>query len=100
MTTPSLFDAAPLVRQGRVRTRLRSLLADRRWHSTAELLTVAGSGVSSRLHELREGADGMPALDVVCERRGRVFWYRLEGEWVPGANLDGGSAEAPRAVTP
>lgn len=100
MTAPAQYNLTPIVRQGRVRTRLRSLLADRRWHSTAELLTVAGSGVSSRLHELREGADGMPAVVVVCERRGRVFWYRLEGKWVPGANLDGGAAEAPRAVTP
>lgn len=91
--TPALFDLAEVVQRNNHRMRLRTLLADQRWHSTAEVLHVAGSGVSSRLAEMRRGADGMPALDIACERTeaGR-YRYRLVGEFVPGRNPDPGGA--------
>lgn len=89
-------EAAAMVERATRRGRLRTLLADRKWHTTDELVRVAGSGVSSRLHELREGADGLPALVIDVERvprsRGDGTWrYQLTGEVVPGRNLDGES---------
>ena len=91
--TPALFDLKEVVQRNNARMRLRTLLADRRWHSTAEVLHVCGSGVSSRIAELRRGSDRLPALDVVCERTeaGR-YRYRLVGEFVPGRNVDDGGA--------
>jgi hypothetical protein len=92
------IEIGDVVSRSRSRARLRALLSDKRWHTTAEVLAAAGSGVSSRLREIRVGADGLPAWDVECERAGRGYRYRLRGEWIPGANLDGGAAEAARAV--
>ncbi len=61
--------------------KLRRLLADGEWHSALELHDTAGMRFGGRLHELRRGLDGLPALDVIGEARahaGRtVWWYRL-----------------------
>lgn len=99
MTTPALFDMREIVQRNTARMRLRTLLADGRWHGTAELLHVAGSGISSRIRELRVGADRMPALEIECAKDPRTgrWRYRVTGETIPGANLDGGALEAPRA---
>jgi len=59
-------------------TRLRKLLADGRWHSALELVEVGGLRYGGRLHEIRRGQDGAPALDVECEAReqgGRQVWF-------------------------
>jgi hypothetical protein len=60
--------------------RLRALLADGGWHSALELVDVGGLRYGGRLHEIRRGLDGAPALDVegeAREHRGRsVWWYR------------------------
>ena len=86
-------EARDLAQRETVRARLRALLADKRTYTTAQLVAVAGSGVSSRLHEIREGADGLPAwrIDVTRRQGDGVFLYRLAGEFVPGRNLDGES---------
>lgn len=60
--------------------RLRELLADGRWHSALELVEAGGLRYGGRLHEIRRGQDGAPALDVEAEGREhggrRVWWYR------------------------
>lgn len=57
--------------------RLRALLADGRWHDAPELVQVGGLRYGGRLHEIRRGQDGAPALDVEAEphaRGGRQVW--------------------------
>ncbi len=60
--------------------RLRKLLSDGAWHSALELVDVGGLRYGGRLHEIRHGLDGSPALDVEGEpqvRGGRPVWrYR------------------------
>lgn len=50
------------------------------WHSALELVEVGGLRYGGRLHEIRRGQDGAPALEVEAEARpqnGRtVWWYR------------------------
>jgi hypothetical protein len=61
--------------------KLRAFLADGAWHSALELVQVGGLRFGGRLHEIRRGLDGQPALDVETEARShngrRVWWYRL-----------------------
>jgi hypothetical protein len=75
------LDMGDLAARGTACARLRALLADGAWHSALELVEVGGLRYGGRLHELRRGADGEPALDVDAEarpHRGRqVWWYRV-----------------------
>jgi hypothetical protein len=69
--------------------RLRALLADGAWHSALELVERVGLRYGSRLHEIRHGLDGAPALNVEAESRsweGRRVWvYRLARGVAAGA---------------
>jgi hypothetical protein len=58
--------------------RLRTLLADGRWHSALELVEAGGLRYGGRLHEIRRGEDGGRPLDVEAEPRehaGRQVWH-------------------------
>ncbi len=71
-------EAGDVTARENARARLRKLLADGRWHSALELVDVGGLRYGGRLHEIRRGLDGAPALDVESEARplgGRNVWY-------------------------
>lgn len=79
--TPRLqLEAGDVAARGSACARLRALLADGRWHSALELVDAGGLRYGGRLHEIRRGLDGEPALDVEAEARehGRrqVWHYR------------------------
>jgi hypothetical protein len=92
-----------IVKRESKRAALRRLLSDRRWHTSTELERIGGRRYGARVQELRGGADGFPALEVACEALDAAsgeFRWKAVGEFIPGANLDGGALEAARAVTP
>jgi hypothetical protein len=80
MTAQLQLEMGDLAARGNACSRLRRLLADGKWHSALELVEVGGLRYGGRLHEIRRGLDGAPALDVEAEareHRGRqVWWYR------------------------
>lgn len=84
-----------LQKRGSKRAALRELLRDREWHTSTELERVAGRRYGARVQELRQGFDGIPALEIACERvhglDGEYRW-RLEGQFHPCCNLDAGHA--------
>ena len=49
--------------------RLRAVLGDSAWHSALELVEAGGLRYGGRLHEIRRGLDGAPALEVEAEPR-------------------------------
>jgi hypothetical protein len=66
--------------------RLRELLADRAWHSHAEMTQVGGARFGARLLEMRRGQDGGTPWDVEvrsAEDDDRRTEYRLKGEAAP-----------------
>lgn len=59
------------------REKLRALLADREWHTQAEMRAAGGDRYGSRLNELRR--DELLDVECKCIANG-VFQYRLRGE--------------------
>lgn len=71
---------------------LRQLLKDGRWHSMAEMLEAGGYRYTQRVKDVREGADGLPPLDIEAEGKGNVWRYR--------ARLQTSPKEAPPTTGP
>lgn len=56
-------------------TALRELLSDRKEHAGAELEAIGGRRFGARVHSIRRGEDGLPALQVECETRGSESYW-------------------------
>ncbi len=72
------LEAGEIVARDTACARLRALLADGAWHSALELVEAGGLRFGGRLHEIRRGLDGAPALDVEAEPRElhrRSVWH-------------------------
>jgi hypothetical protein len=83
-------EIACVVQRSSGRMRLRTLLADSRWHSAAELEHVAGRRYGARLYELRKGSDKMPAIYVQARpKAGTVGDGVWEYRRVPAAECEG-----------
>lgn len=92
-------DAAAVTRRAGKAAALRRLLADGAWHTATELEAVGGRRYGARLHEIRRGDDGRPAVEIEGQRRGGARGdceWRYREEARKAAELDAGRDESPQ----